>query len=107
MGSCCSVHKDAPMREATMMAKDPVCGMEVEVNGPYKHVHGNETVHFCSAYCLKKCRDHPEGTSVCDDAIYTCPMHPEVRQKGPGTCPKCGMALEPVEVSLEEGQNPE
>src|SRR6185503_6113293 len=42
-----------------------------------------------------------------DGATYTCPMHPEIRQPGPGTCPKCGMALEPEMPSLEEGENPE
>lgn len=114
MGSCCGVHKHAPVREASMMAKDPVCGMDVEVNGPHKHVVGSEAFHFCSAHCLKKFRDSPEKYSGkapaterisegSHDAIYTCPMHPEILQKGPGSCPKCGMALEPVEASLDEG----
>jgi Cu+-exporting ATPase len=44
---------------------------------------------------------------VADTRIYTCPMHPEVRQVGPGSCPKCGMALEPVEAVAEEGPSPE
>jgi Cu+-exporting ATPase len=116
MGSCCGVHKHEPLKEASIMAKDPVCGMNVEMNGPYKHVHGKETVHFCSAHCLAKFRDNPEKYSNkapvpekivegLNDAIYTCPMHPEIRQKGPGSCPKCGMALEPLETSLDEGPN--
>lgn len=71
-----------------------------------KHVHDNRPTH-----------NHAEGAGCCstksgndrrnDDRIYTCPMHPEVRQKGPGNCPKCGMALEPEEVRLEETENPE
>lgn len=99
------------------MEKDPVCGMDVEVNGPHKHAHGNATVHFCSEHCLAKFRENPEKYSknvpakqifeASEDAIYTCPMHPEIRQNGPGSCPKCGMALEPVDVSLEEGSNAE
>ncbi len=101
-----------------MTAKDVVCGMTVEMNGPYQHVHGKETFHFCSAHCLAKFRANPEKyankATVAEknlegpnDSIYTCPMHPEIRQKGPGSCPKCGMALESVETSREEGPNPE
>lgn len=117
MGSCCGVHK-VPANEASMSAIDPVCGMKVGVDGPHKLVHGSETVHFCSAHCLAKFGGNPEKysskTPVTEtvsegskDAIYTCPMHPEIRQKGPGSCPKCGMALEPVEASIEVGPNPE
>jgi P-type Cu+ transporter len=56
------------------------------------------------------CEDHKPGhpkMSQPDGTIYTCPMHPKIRQKGPGACPLCGMALEPVEVTLEEGPNEE
>lgn len=111
--------------------KDPVCGMNVEV-ATAKHTYHLEGVdyHFCSASCLQKfkanpdaytspakptascCHKHGKPTAqaqpvVSKDAIYTCPMHPEVRQVGPGNCPKCGMALEPETVSLEAAPNHE
>ena len=105
-----------------MLEKDPVCGMtiyRVKAVGSVEY-HGR-TYFFCSASCLEKFRLHPENYIVTSKveaevslpsgshgqpadtiktpAEYTCPMHPEVRQQGPGACPKCGMALEPVEVS--------
>jgi cation transport ATPase len=82
---------------------DPVCGMTVKPESPYHfHYHGTE-YRFCSAHCLAKFQAAPEtylNKSVTNETapagtIYTCPMHPEVRQSGPGACPKCGMALEP------------
>src|SRR5204862_6354421 len=73
--------------------------------------------YFCSEPCLAKFSADPkkylqpsskgEEEPHRRDVIYTCPMHPEVRQAGPGVCPKCGMALEPEMPSLEEGENPE
>jgi Cu+-exporting ATPase len=74
--------------------------------------------YFCNESCLKQFQANPERfldppsnritTQAADPgAIYTCPMHPEVRQRGPGVCPKCGMALEPVSVTREEETNPE
>ena len=75
------------------------------------------TYYFCNPKCHQKFVDNPEfyldktdspwSKTVSDDRTYTCPMHPEIRQKGPGNCPICGMALEPEEVSLEEEKNPE
>ncbi|MCK5712138.1 MAG: copper-translocating P-type ATPase, partial [Hyphomicrobiaceae bacterium] len=71
---------------------------------------------FCSAGCRKKFVAEParyldpkesKREAVAPDAIYTCPMHPEIRQVGPGSCPICGMALEPVDVTAEQGPNPE
>ena len=100
------------------IAVDPVCGMDVKIDGA-KHVteHDNVQHYFCSSRCHDKFRadpelylsgehlnaveDMPEGT------IYTCPMHPEIRQTGPGSCPICGMALEPETVSLDDGPDPE
>nr|WP_247874050.1 heavy metal translocating P-type ATPase [Azospirillum sp. TSH58] len=85
--------------------------------------HGGQTFHFCSARCHDKFvadpgrylkpeakpagPEKPAQASPQKGVIYTCPMHPEIRQEGPGNCPICGMALEPVGATLEEGPNPE
>jgi len=98
--------------------KDPVCGMTVNPATARSHVHVGRTYHFCSQGCQTKFAAdpgkylNPRPASVAPMAaagtIYTCPMHPEVRQDHPGNCPKCGMALEPEMPSLEdEGENPE
>jgi len=101
---------------ASASAKDPVCGMMVDpAKSPHRHAHDGVTYHFCGAGCrtkfaadpskyLKPSAPPPAGGA---DAIYTCPMHPEVRQKGPGACPICGMALEPLAPSRDEAPNPE
>ncbi|MET3762522.1 Cu+-exporting ATPase [Sphingomonas sp. UYEF23] len=78
--------------------------------------HAGQTYHFCSAGCRTKFvanpnaylgnKPKPEPTAT-PGAIWTCPMHPQIRQEGPGTCPICGMALEPEEPSLDDGPNPE
>ncbi|MEH2564635.1 heavy metal translocating P-type ATPase [Bradyrhizobium sp. AZCC 2289] len=97
-------------------ARDPVCGMSVDpATGKHRFDYRDETFHFCSAGCRTKFADDPaaylEGSKpkadVPDGAIYTCPMHPEIRQAGPGSCPICGMALEPDVVSLDTPPNPE
>ncbi|MDT3736804.1 MAG: heavy metal translocating P-type ATPase [Denitratisoma sp.] len=96
--------------------KDPVCGMTVKPDSPHATVHAGHTIRFCSAKCLAKFEAEPQrylapapapAQAAAPGAEYTCPMHPEVRQIGPGTCPKCGMTLEPVLPELEEGENPE
>ncbi|MBF0665002.1 MAG: heavy metal translocating P-type ATPase [Brevundimonas sp.] len=78
--------------------------------------HDGRPFHFCSAGCRKKFLADPERylnpgehapESVAPGAVYTCPMHPEVRQVGPGACPKCGMALEPEDAAADVGPNPE
>jgi Cu+-exporting ATPase len=78
--------------------------------------HHGETFHFCSAGCRTKFAADPAKYLAKEKApepempagtIYTCPMHPEIRQVGPGSCPICGMALEPEVASLETGPNPE
>jgi Cu+-exporting ATPase len=99
-----------PTKPKAQSVIDPVCGMTVDPHTS-KHVavHEGHTYHFCSARCREKFvaaperylapteRPEPEaGTKVPEGAVYTCPMHPEVRQIGPGHCPKCGMALEPL-----------
>jgi P-type Cu+ transporter len=90
---------------------DPVCGMSVSDGSEHHHRHGGEEFYFCSLGCLEKFRAKPDkyihraepGTDVCSDescdtgsTVYTCPMHPEIRQGQAGACPKCGMALEAV-----------
>src|SRR5262245_16423362 len=82
-----------------------------------KYEYEGVTYYFCATRCLDRFRANPTSflkpesatpkTAESVDVIYTCPMHPEVRQKGPGACPKCGMALEPEMVTLEEEANPE
>ncbi len=85
------------------MATDPVCGMTVdERTAAGSAEHQGEHYYFCSTHCLHKFEAAPENyvphpAQQTPSAIYTCPMHPEVRQDGPGTCPKCGMALEPLQ----------
>ena len=105
--------------------RDPVCGMEVKPDGPYRESFEGKAYHFCSAKCLEKFQadphqymshqshgEHhkhatPAPTSTPVGAEYTCPMHPEIRQPAPGNCPICGMTLEPVIPELEEEENPE
>ncbi|NIM50931.1 MAG: heavy metal translocating P-type ATPase [Gemmatimonadales bacterium] len=84
---------------------DPVCGMTVDADGELRHEHAGATYVFCSAHCLERFRREPhmflsesaalEPEPAPPGATYACPMDPEVRQEGPGSCPKCGMALEP------------
>lgn len=101
--------------------KDPVCGMHVDPETtPHRVRHGEREHYFCSAECAAKFKADPQkytgdfsGHSAHEtrredaQATYTCPMHPEVRQIGPGSCPKCGMALEPESAAIAEDDNPE
>jgi Cu+-exporting ATPase len=99
------------------LATDPVCGMEVDPHRtPHRHEHGDRAWYFCSAGCRAKFAADPDRylagktaspEPVRPDTVYTCPMHPEVRQIGPGSCPMCGMALEPLSPTAEAGPNPE
>lgn len=73
----------------------------------HKHNHSQSNNQNVDHSCCSMESSNKSSTKLVQDAIYTCPMHPEVRQKGPGSCPKCGMALEPEEISLEETANPE
>ncbi|WP_447953511.1 heavy metal translocating P-type ATPase [Sphingopyxis chilensis] len=110
-----------------MIVKDPVCGMQVDSRtAEHTHQLGSTTYYFCSARCFDKFKADPDrflNPAASDPAgsqpamgalpqaaagtIWTCPMHPEIRRDEPGTCPICGMALEPLEPTLEEGPNPE
>jgi Cu+-exporting ATPase len=101
---------------------DPVCGMEVDPHGDGPGLeHGGRSLWFCSEHCLHRFQSDPGANAdktrrpdvetipvQAEEAVeYTCPMHPEVRQLGPGPCPICGMALEPVTVSAESGPSAE
>ena len=94
-------HGHEPQAEAGQSAKDPVCGMIVRQSTPHRHTVGGEEVFFCSARCRDRYAadpskyERPPAAST-GTREYTCPMHPEVRAGKPGSCPKCGMALEPV-----------
>jgi Cu+-exporting ATPase len=97
-------------------AVDPVCGMDVDIaTAKHRHSHEGHEYFFCSPRCLEKFRSEPARylqpqpvtVSVQPGVIYTCPMHPEIRQDHPGNCPKCGMALEPEMPALEDDENPE
>ncbi|WP_025165244.1 heavy metal translocating P-type ATPase [Pseudomonas taeanensis] len=105
---------------------DPVCGMTVSGDSQFAEQFEGQTYRFCSQKCQDKFRAQPQSyvgpqaaaehaghaphetpEPIAQAAEYTCPMHPEIRQPGPGTCPKCGMALEPVMPELDEEENPE
>jgi Cu+-exporting ATPase len=102
---------------APAQALDPVCGMPVDpATAPASTEYQGSTYYFCCPHCLEKFRANPQrylsGTPVPaapapPGAIYTCPMHPEIEQDHPGSCPKCGMALEPKTFTAEVGPNPE
>jgi len=98
------------------MSRDPVCGMSVKPESPHESVLEGVSYRFCSARCKTKFDADPArylapaetATSLPPTdpgGEYTCPMHPEVRQTGPGSCPKCGMALEPLLPELEDQED--
>src|SRR5215831_12507565 len=110
-----SVHHDH-YAKGGMTVKDPVCGMNVDpATAVHRHEHGGQLYFFCGRRCLEKFRadpfaylvqslptapsnehNHHQSLSRTNRArIYTCPMHPEIRQQEPSSCPRCGMALEP------------
>ncbi|MGJ7568819.1 heavy metal translocating P-type ATPase [Variovorax sp. GB1R11] len=113
--------------ETDTALKDPVCGMTVTAQSPHVLHHEGEPVYFCSAGCKVKFAADPEKYAqhaahptvplvlaqvepeqpAPAGAIFTCPMHPEIRQDHPGNCPKCGMTLEPEMPTLDEGEDPE
>ena len=108
----------APVPAGTLpKALDPVCGMTVDPETTAHHAeHAGRHFHFCSAGCRTRFVAEPERYLEKSDkppapapagTIYTCPMHPEIRQDGPGSCPICGMALEPEVFSAEAGPDPE
>ena len=114
-------HVHAPAIDASETverARDPVCGMSVDPHTtPHRHQHGGRPYYFCSAGCQTKFQADPTKylapsvmtapTAVPAGTIYTCPMHLQIRQVGPGVCPICGMALEPELVAATSEPNPE
>ncbi|WP_292072773.1 heavy metal translocating P-type ATPase [Brevundimonas sp. UBA7534] len=110
--ACCSTHT----ADSGAKAVDPVCGMTVDpATAAHRAAHEGRDYFFCSAGCRTKfvaepdryLGDQPQPAPVVSGAIYTCPMHPQVRQEGPGSCPICGMALEPETVTAEAPVNHE
>ncbi|WP_199223452.1 MULTISPECIES: heavy metal translocating P-type ATPase [unclassified Caulobacter] len=103
--------------QSASRARDPVCGMDVDPATSVHHlVHAGQDQWFCSAACQARFVADPELFRVAapeppetftPGRVYTCPMHPQVRQAGPGNCPLCGMALEPQAPSLDDATSPE
>ena len=117
-GACGHGHDHAAAADHGTVVRDPVCGMNVDTRtAKFRYQVGDGTYYFCSAGCLDKFRAdpdrylNPEETASSADApegtIWTCPMHPQIRRDAPGSCPICGMALEPLEPTAEEQANPE
>ncbi len=112
-----SHHEQKPAALPEGPARDPVCGMTVGPEGAkHRTVYEGHSYYFCSSGCLTKFKADPKrygeakplpAPAVPEDTIYTCPMHPEIRQLGHGSCPICGMALEPVLASAADEKNPE
>jgi Cu+-exporting ATPase len=110
-------HHDGSAAPPDGKALDPVCGMTVDpAKTPHHAEHEGREFHFCGAGCRAKFEadpqkylsgEKPAALEAPPGTIYTCPMHPEVRQVGPGTCPICGMALEPELITADAGPNPE
>jgi len=119
--SCCGGHhkmaNESPAASTDAKAIDPVCGMTVDPHtAKHRADHQGHPYYFCSAGCKAKFEANPAkyldpaekaADPVDPSATYTCPMHPEIRQQGPGSCPICGMALEPLTVTADSGPNPE
>ncbi len=90
------------------MSKDPICGMDVDEATAISAERQGRTYHFCSVHCrevfLRGGTSVAIGEAAADHSagdLYTCPMHPDIERRGPGACPRCGMALEPREVALD------
>ena len=108
-------HAVAPVADGDASPRDPVCGMSVDPAKSAHHAeHAGRDYHFCSLGCLAKFQADPDtylkpkaAKPTPPGTIYTCPMHPQIRQVGPGSCPICGMALEPETVTADSGPSPE
>jgi P-type Cu+ transporter len=124
MAECC--HKGAKYDAVTneihgTVVTDPVCGMKVDTRtAQHRYDLGDTSYYFCSARCLEKFKANPDAylnpadirpaisqQTTAAGTIWTCPMHLEIRRDQPGQCPICGMALEPLEPTLDDGPNPE
>jgi Cu+-exporting ATPase len=111
-------HHHPELSVDTEKVKDPVCGMTVDPHAtPHRAQYEGKPYYFCSSGCQSKFMADPakyaelqpamKAEPVSEDTIYTCPMHPQIRQVGPGSCPICGMALEPVLATAETGTSHE
>ncbi len=119
-------HLDHPTTTSGQLDRDPVCGMSVDPETARSIVFDGSDYHFCSEHCLTRFEADP--TAYIADAVkqqptsssaevatatgdapveWTCPMHPEIRRDAPGSCPLCGMALEPVTITADSGPSPE
>jgi Cu+-exporting ATPase len=119
METTMATHAHAPNHPEPAEVLDPVCGMTIDpADAVGTADYSGQTYYFCSDSCLTQFRADPAlfvdpdtkaaaAAAADPEAEYTCPMHPEVRQKGPGSCPICGMALEPVNVTLDDTPNHE
>ncbi|MCA1454740.1 heavy metal translocating P-type ATPase [Bradyrhizobium sp. BRP22] len=114
-GGCCG-GKHGAADDKGALATDPVCGMKVDpATAKHRFSYKGEDYFFCSARCRERFAAEPEKflkpresePAMPAGTIYTCPMHPQIRQVGPGSCPICGMALEPEEVTLDDKPDPE
>jgi P-type Cu+ transporter len=108
-------HDDQAHAEGSSLV-DPVCGMTVAADSPHRATHDNSDYRFCSAGCRSKFVADPDrylqpkavdAEQVSAGATYTCPMHPEIVRDTPGSCPICGMALEPMMPSPDDEESPE
>ncbi len=117
-GGCFCKAKASAVPPGDASEIDPICGMTVNpATARHSLVHVGTTFHFCSAGCLGKFSAAPDtylareqvaaASTAAPGEIYTCPMHPQIRQVGPGSCPICGMALEPLVVTAEAEPNHE
>ncbi len=120
-GACCAngLHTNGHSAQVgnSTLVNDPVCGMDVDPHtAKHKAEHEGHPYYFCSDGCRTKFVANPttyldkstaDARALPAGTIYTCPMHPQSRQIGPGACPICGMALEPELVSQDSGRNPE
>jgi Cu+-exporting ATPase len=120
-GSCCGGKHEGTADQDAEVAIDPVCGMTVKrATAKHRFEYQGQEYLFCGARCRERFEADPEKFLKPEEVeqrkaepvmpagtIYTCPMDPEVKQVGPGTCPICGMALEPEQVSLDQGPDPE
>jgi len=125
-----SSHTEQPTAQAHPVVKDPVCGMSVDpATSEYRSEHAGQTYYFCSGHCQAKFEASPQtyldphaghghdhdhtghqaaaSPPAGEVEEWTCPMHPEIRRPGPGPCPICGMALEPVTITAATGRSPE
>ena len=111
-------HQESEAPTSPLPLKDPVCGMTVTDQSQHRAEHEGRPYYFCGAKCLAKFTAEPAryvqpappvapAAEATPGTIYTCPMHPEIRQDRPGNCPKCGMTLEPVLPEIDEAENPE